>query len=611
MSEPGQGQREERGRRSHAADGAEAPQLVRDHRHAAGHRHPPKRNVAFVADELLGYAGNGIGTTTTFVCLALARLGYDVDVLFAGAAPSRPVKPEWQRLYDEAGVRVRIVSRGNERVEPSYFARSREVEAALRADPPDVVVVQDLGAPAYTAIRLRSLGLAFERTSFVVFCHGTRQWITDINRKVRVLPGAQAVAVLERASVELADAVVSPSRYLVDWMRAEGWKLPARTLVIPHVSRAGATGKQPPPGPQAKPVERLAFFGRLEERKGVRPFLAALNALEPELLARIEVEFIGRPTPPWPVERVMELLSAGTRQALRSLSFETTLDQDEALARLRRPGTLAVIPSFEENSPNVVYECLENRIPFIASTAAGIRELVAPEDHDRVLCAPTEERIADMIRRVLAATEPPQPARPAFDEAESLRRWQEVVELPAEDFPARGPAEADEAQWTLLLDEEDVPAPDLEEMLVRAQQVSGADVVTCGLFVDGSIHLFPGEPRGLGLLANGYGTAGLFRRSLLEAAPSEHSWPRLARLSASGAQIVSIPMPLVTSRARPATFESHPGEARLVVKHLESALPHSLRLLAELVPRLAAESVRPPPVRSRLARRVARRILSR
>jgi glycosyltransferase involved in cell wall biosynthesis len=564
-----------------------------------------------VADELLGYAGNGIGTTTTFVSLALARLGYEVGVLFVGEPPSRPVKAEWQRLYDEAGVRVQVVSSGDERVAPPYFARSRAVEAALRADPPDVVVVQDLAAPAYTSIRLRRLGLAFERTSFVVFCHGTRQWITDVSRKVRVLPGGQSVGTLERLSVELADAVVSPSRYLVDWMGAEGWKLPGRTVVIPHVSRAGATGKRPPPAPDLTPVERLAFFGRLEERKGVRPFVAALNALEPELLAWIELEFIGRPTPPWPVERVKELLSDGTRGALRGLSFATTLDQDEALARLRRPGTLAVIPSFEENSPNVVYECLENRIPFVASTAAGIKELVASEDHDRVLFEPTEDGIAAMLRQVLTGSEPPRPARPAFDDAESLQRWREVLDVPAEGFPAAGSTEVDESEWTLLLDPEDVPASGLEETLVRAQQVSGADVVTCGLFVDGGVHLFPGEPRALGLLENGYGTAGLFRRSLVEGAPAEESWPRLARLSIAGAKIVSVPLPLVTSRARPATFESQPAEARLVLNHFERGLPRSLRLLAELVPRLAAGSKRPAPPRSRLARRVARRILSR
>src|SRR5436309_5012004 len=76
------------------------------------------RRIVFVADELLGYAGNGIGTTTTFVSVALARLGYHVEVLFAGPPRDGPVEPEWQRLYDDAGVRVREVPVSTQRVEP-------------------------------------------------------------------------------------------------------------------------------------------------------------------------------------------------------------------------------------------------------------------------------------------------------------------------------------------------------------------------------------------------------------------------------------------------------------------------------------------------------------
>ena len=399
-----------------------------------------QRRVTFVADELLGYAGNGIGTTTAFVSLALARVGYDVEVLFAGRARAASGDAQWHRLYDEAGVRVRELPAGDQKVEPPHFARSVDVDAVLRANPPDVVIVQDLGAPAYTALRLRRLGLAFERTFFVVFCHGTRQWITDVSRKARVLPGAHAVSVLERASVELADAVVSPSAYLVDWMRGEGWQLPAQTFVIPHVSRAGATGEPPATATLSSTdgVERLAFFGRLEERKGVRPFAAALNALEPELLARIEVEFLGRPTPPWPVERVQACSPTRTRDALRGLTFETALDQHEALARLGRPGTLAVVPSFEENSPNTIYECLENRVPFIASDAAGIRELVAPDDRPPVLFDPSPTESRRRFAHALTNGDALRPARAAFDDAESLRRWEDVLALPAHPPPPSG-----------------------------------------------------------------------------------------------------------------------------------------------------------------------------
>jgi glycosyltransferase involved in cell wall biosynthesis len=561
------------------------------------------RRVTFVADELLGYAGNGIGTTTTFMSVALARLGHRVEVLFTGRPPETPVEPEWQRLYDEAGVRVRVVPPGAQPVEPRHFARSRDVESALRVDPPDVVIVQDLGAPAYTAIRLRSLGLAFERTAFVVFCHGTRQWITDISGKVRVLPGALAVSVLERASAELADAVVSPSAYLVDWMREQGWELPAQTFVIPHLSRAGATGEPPsePVGTHGGSVERVTFFGRLEERKGVRPFVEALNELEPELLGDVEVEFLGRPTPPWPTERVRELL----RDSIRT-TFETDLDQHEAIARLRRPGTLAVIPSYAENSPNTIYECLENGIPFLASTAAGIRELVAADDHERVLSEPTGAALAAALRRALTDGASLEPARRGYDDADSLRRWAEVVDLPLRECPPHDGDAIVGDEWVLAVDDADTPEPELAEILVRAQSVSGADVVTCGLALNDTVHLFPGEPRALGLLANGYGTAALMRRSL---AALEPRWPLFARAAASGARIVSVPLPLVRSQAVPATLESHPDEALRVLAHIEGALPDSVRLTAELATRLAAARRPAAPPRRSFARRVARRLI--
>jgi glycosyltransferase involved in cell wall biosynthesis len=572
-----------------------------------------QQRVTFVADELLGYAGNGIGTTTTFVSLALARSGYHVEILFAGHRRSGTSDMDWKRLYDDAGVRVHEVPVGDQKVEPPQFARGCDVDAVLRADPPDVVIVQDLGAPAYASLRLRRLGLAFEHTFFVVFCHGTRQWIADVSRKVRVLPGAHAVSLLERSSVELADAVVSPSAYLVDWMRGERWRLPQQTFVIPHVSRAGATGEAPTVEAPATAagVERLAFFGRLEERKGVRPFAAALNALEPELLARVDVEFLGRPTPPLPVEGVQALLTDRTRAALRGLSFETELDQHEALARLGRPGTLAIVPSFEENSPNTIYECLENHIPFIASDVAGIRELVARDDRARVLFDPTADGIAAALRHALANGEALRPVRAAFDDAESLRRWDHVLALPDHAPPPTTDA-PDEIgpDWLLLLDEGDAPDPALVETLVRAQRVSGADVVTCGISIDGTAHLFHGEPGALGLLGNGYGTVALVRRVLLDPPASEPRWPLFAQLSLAGARIVSIPMPLVSSGRPPAKLETHRQEALRVLRQFERALPDSHRFLAEFVTRDAAAAAEPAPLAARsVFRRLMRRLL--
>ena len=545
--------------------------------------------VTLVTDELLGYTRTGgIGTATTFLALALGRLGHAVELLYGGEPPERPLADEWAGLYDEAGVGIRMLPRSSTPVEPPYFGRMRDVEHALAASPPDVVIVQDLAAPAYTAIRMGTLGLAFEDTLFVVYCHGTRQWITDAARKVRVLPGALGITMLEQASIELADVVVSPSRYVIDWMQAQGWRPPPDTRVIPHLTRFVATGEaQPRVDVAAGPVRRFAFFGRLEERKGIVPFIEGVNALPADLLERVDVDFIGRATPAWTPERVRELLSDHVRA-----SFATELDQTEALERLAHPGTLAVMPSFAETYGNTVRECLDYGIPFRASTAAAIEELVAPEDRPRVLFQATARGMAAALQAAAADPDALRPVRPAFDTGAALPAWEDVLvqrstRRPTSDLPEVGAT----APFALLLDEEDDPSTELLETLRRAQAESGADVVTCGSRILGaegeSLHFFHGDPGALGLLFNGYGTSALVRRSLLGDA-SAPTWPLLAGLAAGGAHIVSVPAPLVTRRARPATIERQPTEALLVAERFERAAPEATRSLARLAAGLAA-----------------------
>src|SRR6266566_1938281 len=129
--------------------------------------------VTLVTNELRGfYPAGGMGTAMTFLALAVARMGHSVQVLLSWEA-ERPIDPYWERMYADAAIRVLRVPESNERIEPGHFGVLRNVELALRADPPDVVIAHDLSAPAYSALRLRDLGLAFTDVLFVVFCHGT------------------------------------------------------------------------------------------------------------------------------------------------------------------------------------------------------------------------------------------------------------------------------------------------------------------------------------------------------------------------------------------------------------------------------------------------------
>lgn len=630
------------------------------------------RRVTIVTAQLLGFesTGGGVGAATTNLAIALARMGHDVDIVYTKEKLPQPLDAEWAGRYEEEGVTIRRTPAVDIPVEPHYFGRMLAVETALRADPPDLVIAHEYAAPAYVALRLRQLGLAFEDTLFVVYCHGTGRWLKQVTGNARVPPEMLAHGRLEQAGVELADIVVSPSAYMVEWMSDQGWRL-SEVRVIPLVTRATAIGERPPAGvlDRDRRVERLVFFGRLQKVKGVEAFLAGLNALAPGLLDGIELEFLGKPTRGFEPERVAGLISDRTRDALRAVTFETELGQQEALARLGRPGALAVIPSLAENSPNVVYECLEGGIPFLASAAGGIGELVAAEDRARVLFEPTAEGVAAALERVLADGEPLRPVRAAFEPGDVLQGWAEVVAAEARpaaqshDRPAvdvvvcehggSGDAlqrclsalaaqtyervrvirsaggsvaetreqglRAGTAEWVVFVDAEDVPEPDLVDVLVRAQAASGADVVSCGLRRDGCEHFFAGEPGGTGLLANGYGTVALLRRSLLGDLATtgpvvgDHDWPLLARLNAAGAHVVSVPRPLVRRTTRPGTLEREPSDALLVIEALERALPDQLRLLARLAAGLAAEGRRTAQPRtnglgSRL-RRLAGRVI--
>jgi glycosyltransferase involved in cell wall biosynthesis len=579
---------------------------------------PKPRRITLVTDELLGYTRTGgIGTATSFLAVALGRMGHRVDLLYVGEPPRSALSAEWARLYEAAGVVVSVLPQSETPVEPSFFARMRDVERALAADPPDVVITQDLAAPAYTAIRMRDLGLAFDKTLFIVYCHGTRRWITDVSRKIRVLPGALGVTLLEQASLELADVVVSPSEYLGEWMKAQGWQLPQSTYVIPHLTRAIATGEPQRRVETHEPIRRIVFFGRLEERKGIAPFIDGINALSADLLQDVEITFLGRATPAWSPDHIRGLLSGHLRA-----SFETNLDQSEALAYLARPGTLAVIPSYAETFGYTVRECLDLGIPFIASDTAAISELIAPEHRAHVLFQPAAEGIQHALSRALSNGDALHPAQAAFDTASSSERWAELVELePARrDRGANTPTakivvghtgvEQAQSDWIVLLEEGDVPDDDLVDMLADAQAASVADIVTCGVRIGEVERYFLGDPGGLGVLANHYGAIALIRRSLVSGA--EERWPLLARLVLDGAKIVSVPRTLATAGRPPRSIDTDSAEALQVIAHFERRLPRSLKSLARLAGGLAAKDKQHPDgMRLRLRLRLRPRSLLR
>jgi glycosyltransferase involved in cell wall biosynthesis len=564
---------------------------------------PGEKRIVLVTNELLGLVRTGgAGTATTFLSFALAALGNDVELLFTDTSIAAALDPAWSRQYAARGIRIERLDAPGARIEPGGLALAYAVQQHLEHRRPDVIVANDWGGPAYAALKLRELGLGFENTLAVVYCHGTNGWAYDAQRKARRSVGSFELEALERASVELADVVVSPSAYMLDWMRRRGWAVP-HAVVAPYFTHAAVEGGAPERVFVADRIRRVVFFGRLEERKGIAPFITAVNAIEPELLHDVEILFLGRETAPWPVARIRKAI------AHAAVRFETRLDQPQALALLRTPGTLAVMPSLVDNSPNVVYECLENGIPFLAGGQGGGPELVDAGDRARTFVEPTADALGTALAELLTHPAKVRPARAAFS-AEAIRSaWRDVV---AASRPPQERARSD-GDFVLVSDERDELDRNCRATLERAQASSGADIVTCGVRTQRGrreeLRLFLGDPGALGVVANYYGAVGLYRRELLEqddtppGLDGDRDWARLARLSLAGARIVSVPAPLARTRRVPGTAADGGGAALDVVRTFERVCPPPLRALPRLAAGLAAQSARPdraPTLRERI-----------
>ena len=376
--------------------------------------------ICFVTGELLGaHKNGGIGTATTHLALFLAGAGHQVSVVYTGA-PWIDHTSAWIRRCAAAGIAITHFDARSGEVYPLWLRETCVIYDHLRGLEADVILFQDWEGPAFSSIVAKQAGLAFAATSLVVIAHGPTAWLLDANRALARDQRSLAHLHMEGVALARTDAILCPSRHMRDWLVASGQPLAPRVDAVPLYLWSDPEDAAPErQGRALDRVDRIAFFGRLETRKGVDLFVDAITS---EGLADrdFEVVFLGKPASHTP-DGIRDIVARRRPALLDRLSFETDLDTDAAQAYLRDRQCLAVIPSLVDNAPCVISECLRRGIPFLSTRTGGIPELIAAEEVDRVLVAPRAGPLAARIGEILGR--PFAPARPAYAEGDVAARW--------------------------------------------------------------------------------------------------------------------------------------------------------------------------------------------
>lgn len=398
---------------------------------------PSRLRVAIVTEEIIGPVRNG-GIASTYYHLAkgLAAQGHEVHVLFLKGPVVQDETPEfWVQRYAEFGVTLHYLDVSEMPVwcaSPNWQRRYASAYEWLRDQEPfDVVHTSEWRGGLVYALMAKRLGLAFRDTLFLVKTSSPHIW----NRHYQMLPitdtNLVAAAYAEQKCVELADVVIGGSAHLLSFMDRIGYRLPETNVFVqPNIvdfSNVPVVDARPGPSRQHGDVVKsrdLVFFGRLEARKGIEIFCNAIDLLHERGEIPDSVTFLGKWGGKLPAQGGMtpeDYLAEKAETWECPVVTITDKNQPEALTFLTERDLIAVMPSLIENSTMAVYETLEQRVAFIATSVGGTPELVAERDHDACLVEPTAQDLADRLE--VALREGQVIGHPQFSNDDNLEVW--------------------------------------------------------------------------------------------------------------------------------------------------------------------------------------------
>lgn len=358
----------------------------------------------------------GLNTLPETECHYLARVGPPVtphrDTPFMSLRQKERETLLWLNEYDY----FRLSNRDTETIERDFVRFLRDVR-------PDVVHFHHFlgfGVECIAAVRraLPKATIVFTLHEYLAICNNHGQMVKARTGAYcyraspqdcgvcfpQIAPGSLLKRELFiKAFFDQVDVFVSPSRFLID--RFIGWGLPPEKLVMLENGIEIETIAPPRPLPDRGRRNRFAYFGQLNQFKGIKVLVEAIGRVPAEAWGPDAVLNVFGGNLEVQPEAFQQEFRRLVTAAGRRVRFFGSYRSPELPTLMREVDWVIVPSTWWENSPVVIQEAFLHGRPILCSDIGGMAEKVRNRVDGLHFRAGSAESLVDRLIEVLQTPE--------------------------------------------------------------------------------------------------------------------------------------------------------------------------------------------------------------
>lgn len=386
-----------------------------------------RKKILIITPDLVGPVNNGGIGTFVYELVKSQQSVHNFTIIIG----LRVADQTWRGVYSKMGVRTLSINQIGSSKYNDILGADLETNYAWHIatflkdsnEYFDEIILQDWKALGFFVTRDKRLGLAHTNTRITTVVHSPSCWSAEGNGNwnsgsvKNQVTGTFASRMNFRESYQIqnSDVAIYPSTYMMNWTRDRGWNTPtdSRVMLNPYTRKFESPTQK---DPEKFGSKRIAFFSRLETRKGLEIFLDAIALLPESLKSVLQVDLVGK-LGLVNGEECTTFINRWNSENDVAISLYNDFSSELAIKHLLETDPLVVHPSLRDNLPYSVLESKIEGLQIIATNVGGTSEILGPDD----TCQPKASEIANLILRKLTSNTIPD--KPSPSRSEGNDQW--------------------------------------------------------------------------------------------------------------------------------------------------------------------------------------------